>query len=59
LDSNAKLDKQLKYADKKGIPYVAIIGPEEAAKGMVTIKDMRKKTQQTVPLEKLPSFLQD
>ncbi|MBI5451857.1 histidine--tRNA ligase, partial [Candidatus Gottesmanbacteria bacterium] len=30
FDTNIKLDKQLKYADKKGIPYAAIIGPDEA-----------------------------
>jgi len=35
-----KLDKQIKYADKKGIKYVIIIGPEEAAKDEVTLKDM-------------------
>lgn len=50
---SAKLDKQLKYADKKGIPYVVIIGPEEAAKGVVTLKNMKEKTQQTVIVEKL------
>ncbi|MEM2984430.1 MAG: histidine--tRNA ligase, partial [Candidatus Jordarchaeaceae archaeon] len=37
-----KLDKQLKYADRKGIPYVAIIGPEEKKKGVVKLKDMKK-----------------
>ena len=30
LDENAKLEKQLKYADQKGIPYAVIIGPDEA-----------------------------
>ena len=45
---NAKLDKQLKYADQKGIPYVIIIGPDEAAKGLVTVKNLKTKTQSTV-----------
>lgn len=53
LDPGAKLDKQLKYADRKGIPYVIIIGPEEAAKGVLTLKDMKEKTQQTITIEKL------
>ncbi|MEK7154947.1 MAG: histidine--tRNA ligase [Patescibacteria group bacterium] len=44
-DSSTKLDKQLKYASQKGIPYVAIIGPEEAAKGIVTYKNMATGTQ--------------
>ena len=44
-DASAKLDKQLKYASQKGIPYVAIIGPEEAARNCVTYKDMKTGTQ--------------
>ena len=31
-DPTVKLEKQLKYADRKGIPYVVIQGPEEVAK---------------------------
>jgi len=53
LDPDAKLDKQLKYADRKGIPYVVIIGPEEATKGVVTLKNMKEKTQQTITVDKL------
>ncbi len=41
-----KLDKQLKYADKKGIPYVLIQGPEEASKGVVKLKNMQTKVQE-------------
>lgn len=48
-----KLDKQLKYADRKGIPYVIIQGPEEIAKGIVTLKDMKKKTQAQVTIEEV------
>jgi histidyl-tRNA synthetase len=43
-----KLDRQLKYADSKGIPFVAILGPDEAALGSVTLKDFRAKSQQIV-----------
>lgn len=53
----AKLDKQLKYADRKGIPYVVIIGPEEAAKGVVTLKDMKRKTQTTVKTEEISAHV--
>lgn len=59
LDPGAKLDKQLKYADRKGIPYVVIIGPEEAAKGVVTLKNMKEKTQQTLPVEELITILKN
>jgi len=39
------LDKQLKYADKKGIPFVLIIGPEEAKERLVTVKIMKTREQ--------------
>lgn len=51
------LDKQLKYADKKGIPYVAIIGPEEVEKNIVTLKDLDKKIQEKISLEEVISKL--
>lgn len=50
-DPNTKLDKQLKYADRKGIPYVIIQGPEEMAKGVVKLKDMKAKTQEELTIE--------
>lgn len=56
-DSQARLDKQLKYADKKNIPFVIIIGPEEKKKNLVTLKNLKEKTQETVSLEKAISKL--
>lgn len=53
LEPGAKLDRQLKYADRKGIPYAAILGPEEVAAGTVTIKDLRSGSQKTVTADKL------
>ena len=47
----AKLDRQLKYADAKNIPFVAILGPDEAATNSVTLKDLRSKSQQRVAQE--------
>lgn len=41
--TEAKLAKQLKYADRKNIPWVAILGEEEVNKGVVQLKDMQKK----------------
>jgi histidyl-tRNA synthetase len=54
---NVKLDKQLKYADKKNIPYVVVIGNDELEKGEAVLKDMKNRTQQTYPLSELPSFI--
>lgn len=51
LDPDAKLDKQLKYADKKGIPWVIIIGPEEVKQNKIVLKNLQNKTQETISLD--------
>lgn len=51
-----KLEKQLKYADKNAIPYVVIQGPDEAARGMVKLKNMKTKDQKEVSLAELPKL---
>jgi histidyl-tRNA synthetase len=56
-DSTAKLEKQLKYADKKGIPYVVIIGPEEIKENKVVLKNLRTKEQTKTSLENLISLV--
>ncbi len=43
-----KLSKQLKYADKIGVNYVLIIGPDEIQKNIITIKDLKTQEQCTV-----------
>jgi histidyl-tRNA synthetase len=40
---NTKFDKQFKYADKKQIPYVIILGSEELAAGTCVVKDLEEK----------------
>ncbi len=52
LDPEVKLNKQLKYADRKGIAYVVILGPEEIKKKVVTLRDMKAKSQKQLPLSK-------
>lgn len=52
-DSALKLEKQLKYADKKAIPYVVIIGPEEQSANKVVLKDLVGRTQQLLTLEEV------
>jgi histidyl-tRNA synthetase len=44
----AKLQKQLKYADRIGVRIAVIQGPDEAAKGEVTVKDLCAREQVTV-----------
>jgi histidyl-tRNA synthetase len=48
LDPRDKLGKQLKYADRKGIPYALVLGPDELARGEVVIKDLRSGEQRAV-----------
>jgi len=43
----AKLEKQLKYADANGLRFALIAGPDELAKGVVTLKDLQSRTQET------------
>lgn len=50
-DPSTKLEKQLKYADKKGIPYVAILGEQEVRDATVTIKTLSTKSQATLPID--------
>lgn len=52
-----KLDKQLKYANKKGIPFVIIIGPEEITNKTVALKDMKSCEQFKLNKEELISKL--
>jgi len=54
----SRLSRQLKYADKQGIPIVIILGPEEVEASCVTIKDLRGRTQEKVPKDKLFKYLE-
>ena len=45
---NAKLGKQFKFADRRGIRFVLLAGPDEIVNDQVTIKDLKNGTQQTV-----------
>ena len=45
------MKQKMKYAGKLGIPYVMLIGEEEAASGQVTLKDMNQGQQATMVIE--------
>ncbi|ASZ09508.1 histidine--tRNA ligase [Chitinophaga pendula] len=51
-----KLDKQMKYANKRGIPYVGIIAESELQDNMVSIKNMQTGEQQKIAMNALDSF---
>ncbi|RDS83862.1 histidine--tRNA ligase [Dyella monticola] len=42
---SGKLGKQFKYADRAGIRFVIVLGEDELAKGVVTVKDLRREDQ--------------
>lgn len=54
---SAKMKKQMEYANRRGIPYVVIIGSEELQRGVATLKDMRSGEQREVSFEELASAL--
>ena len=52
-----KLAKQLQYADKAGIRFVVMHGEDEAARGVVAVKDLRRGEQFEVSEAELASTL--
>ncbi len=53
----AKLDKQLKYADKAGIPLAILFGSNEASRGTVLVKVLADKEQHEIPRDALAARL--
>lgn len=56
---NDPLGDQIRYALKKGIPYVVIVGPDELAAGEVTIRNLRLKEQRTVERKVMAEAIKD
>jgi histidyl-tRNA synthetase len=50
-----KMKKQLSYASNKGVPLVAIIGPDEQKNRSVMLRNMEKGSQEAVSLDDLVS----
>jgi histidyl-tRNA synthetase len=48
-----KLQKQMKYADRYGIPYVIIEGPEELQAGTVVVKSLKTGEQEIISTKNL------
>lgn len=53
----AKMKKQMEHANRRAIPYVAIVGSDELARREVTLKDMRSGEQSSVPFGELVSHI--
>jgi histidyl-tRNA synthetase len=52
-----KMKKQMNYANRKGVKYVAIIGENEMNNGMIALKNMETGDQQLITLANLVSHL--
>jgi histidyl-tRNA synthetase len=56
---NVKMKKQMQYANSLNIPFVALVGEQEAAGGTVTVKNMKTGDQVTLPQESLPAYIRE
>jgi histidyl-tRNA synthetase len=54
-----KLPKQLKFADRKGIRFAVIQGPDEVSSNTVTIKDLSNREQKTVAVKYAASTIKE
>ncbi len=52
-----KMKKQMEYANRRGIPYVVIIGSEELEQSVATLKNMITGEQQKLSFEELVATL--
>lgn len=51
-----KMKKQMEYANRREIPYVAIIGSQELETGAATVKNMRTGEQRQVAFDELKRY---
>lgn len=54
--TSTKMQKQMKYANNRNIPYVVLIGEQELAQGQFVVKNMEKGEQQTYSLDRPEEF---
>ena len=54
---NHKMAKQMKYANGKNIPFVAMVGSREMETGIISVKNMDSGEQHEINKEKLIEFL--
>ena len=47
----AKIGKQFKYADRVGVQYVIVAGPDERDQGILQVKDMQSGEQTSVKID--------
>lgn len=55
---NAKMKKQMNYANKRDIPFVVIVGQDELNTNTFTVKNMKTGEQNNVPINDLIKTIQ-
>lgn len=55
--SKDRLSAQISLAEKLNIPYMVIIGQKEAYEGTAIVRNMKNRSQETVPLPDLPRIV--
>ncbi|WP_199417043.1 histidine--tRNA ligase [Chitinophaga silvatica] len=53
---SSKMDKQMKHADKRSIPFVAILGESELAENCISIKDLKNGKQEKINGDELLTY---
>ena len=57
--SDAKMQKQMKYANNRNVPYVILIGEQELNDDSFVVKNMEKGSQKTYSLSNVEAFISD
>ncbi|WP_149303358.1 histidine--tRNA ligase [Pareuzebyella sediminis] len=55
--SSSKIQKQFKYADKRNVPYVILIGEAEISENSFVVKHMKSGNQTTYSLSSIEDFI--
>ncbi|WP_299799967.1 histidine--tRNA ligase [uncultured Maribacter sp.] len=55
--SSAKMQKQMKYANNRNVPYVILIGEQELDKNTFVVKNMKEGSQKEYSLSKVSEFI--
>ncbi len=55
--SKDRLSAQIAVAENMKVPFMLIIGQKEALEGSAIIRNMKNRSQETVPVSELPKFI--
>jgi histidyl-tRNA synthetase len=59
FDVGTSIGDQIRYALKRGISYIVILGPDEVADGTATVRNLITREQETLPQEVVATILRE